>query len=79
MPQSDLPAGAGQGPCAKCGKPMTLFDGSTLAHSNVFDMLICAEVKAVYGGPAGISSEDFAARMAERSRHALETKDWGTT
>lgn len=58
---------------------MQLFDGTTLAHSDVFDMLVCAEVKAVPGGPARISSEDFAARMAERSRQALETKDWGTT
>lgn len=64
--------------CGKCGTPMTLFDG-TWAHSNVFDMLTCTGVKVVPGGPAKITSEDFAARMAERSRKALESKDHGTT
>lgn len=66
------------GTCPKCGKPMTLFD-DTWAHSSIFDFFVCAEVKAVPGGPATISSEDVAARMAAQSREALRTKDWGTT
>ncbi|NSX38859.1 hypothetical protein HTS88_20995 [Pseudarthrobacter oxydans] len=58
---------------------MALFDKTTWAHASVFDMLVCDEVKAVPGGPAAMSSEDFAARLARQSREALETKDWGTT
>lgn len=69
-------AGPGNPPaantCEKCGKPMTLFDGINWEHSHVIDFFICAEVKAVPG-------EDFATRMARRSREALETKDMGTT
>jgi hypothetical protein len=72
-------AAAGGDTCEKCGKPMTLFDGTTLAHTSVFDMLVCTEAKAVPGGPAKMSTEEFAAKLAEKSRKALETKDWGTT
>jgi hypothetical protein len=78
MPDQQPERAAEAGACTKCGKPITLFDG-TWAHSSVFDFLICAEVKAVPGCPASITSEDFAARMDERSREALRTKDWGTT
>lgn len=39
----------------------------------------CTGVKVSTGGTASMPAEDFAARMAERSRKALDTKDWGTT
>ena len=68
-----------RGTCGKCGNPTILFEDGTLAHSNIIDFFICAEVKAIPGGPAKIPYEDFATKMADRSRRALETKDWGTT
>lgn len=71
-------AAPGDRTCGKCGKPMTLFDG-TWAHSHVMDMFTCTGVNAIPGGPAKMPAEDFAARMAEQSMKALDTKDWGTT
>jgi hypothetical protein len=41
-------------------------------HASVLDFFVCAEITVVAG-------EDFATRMARRSKEALETKDWGTT
>jgi hypothetical protein len=58
---------------------MTRFDGVSRAHAHVIDMFACAEVKAIPGGRARESTEDFAERMAKQSREALKTKDWGTT